>query len=168
MHRMMALRMSQCPQHPDEDVEREISDLQAMLAQPAWSSPKVRKAEPEYVDNVEDILANLQEPLRVVYNVSPGEARANLEAWRDALAKELGVVSKGCRRVTWEELRREGLEGNPNVTYVPSKVVYTIKPPDQGMKTKFKRKARIVACGNYSKDYKAELYASGASGETLR
>ena len=166
--RMMALRMSQCPQHPDEDVEREISELQALLSQPAWSTPRACKAEPEYVDNVEDILANLQEPLRVVYNVSPAEARANLEAWREALAKELGVVSKGFRRVTCEDFRREGLEGNPKVTYVPSKVVYTIKPPDQGMKTNFKRKARIVACGNFSKDEGADLYASGASGETLR
>ena len=166
--RMMALRMSQCPEHPDEDVEREISELQALLSQPAWSTPRACKAEPEYVDNVEDILANLQEPLRVVYNVSPAEARANLEVWREALAKELGVVSKGFRRVTCEDFRREGLEGNPKVTYVPSKVVYTIKPPDQGMKTNFKRKARIVACGNFSKDEGADLYASGASGETLR
>ena len=43
-----------------------------------------------------------------------------------------------------------------------------IKPPDQGMEVKFKRKARIVACGNFSKDETGDLYASGASGETLR
>ena len=53
------------------------------------------------------------------------------------------------------------------MTNVPSKVVYTIKPPDQGTQAMFKRKARIVARGN-CKDEGLQLYASGASGETLR
>ena len=115
-----------------DDVEKEISDLQAMLAQPTWTCPSVCKTEPEYVEGIEGILEKLEHPLRVVYNVDPSEARANLEAWREALTKELGVVSKGFRRLTHDQFRSEGLEGNPNVTYVPSKVVYTIKPPDQG------------------------------------
>ena len=77
-------------------------------------------------------------------------------------------MSKGFNRVTAEDFRRKVHEGNPNITYVPSKIVYTIKPPDQGSSMLFKRKARIVACGNYCKDEGEELYASGASGETLR
>ena len=87
-HRMMALR---------DDVEKEISDLQVMLAQPTWTCPSVCKTEPEYVEGIEGILEQLEHPLRVVYNVDPSEARANLEAWREALTKELGVVSKGLR-----------------------------------------------------------------------
>ena len=98
----------------------------------------------------------------------PSEARANLEVWKEALIKDLGAFSKGFRRLSQHQFRTELLEGNPNVSYVPSNVVYTIKPPDQGMEVKFKRKARIVACGNFSKDDSGDLYANGASGETLR
>ena len=82
--------------------------------------------------------------------------------------KEMEIVSKGFRRISAEDFKHEGYEKNQAVTYVPSKVVYTIKPPDQGTQVLFKRKARIAACGNYSKDEGLELYASGASGETLR
>ena len=56
---------------------------------------------------------------------NPSEARGNLEEWRNALAKELDVVLKGFRRVTAEEFHNEDFERNPNVTYVPSTVVYT-------------------------------------------
>ena len=152
----------------DGDVVEEVESLRKVLKQSSWAPPPIKKAEPEYVNEVEKVLENLTEPLQVVYNVNLSEARGNLETWREALTKELEVVSRGFRRVTAEEFRREGYEGNPNVTYVPSKVVYTIKPPDQASSKFFKRKARIVACGNYCKDEGEELYASGASGETLR
>ena len=118
-HRMMALRMSQCPHHPDDDVEKEIFDLQVMLARPTWTCPSVCKTEPEYVEGIEGILKKLEEPLRVAYDVNPSEARANLEARKEALTKELGVVSKGFRRLSHDQFLIEGLEGNPNVTYVP-------------------------------------------------
>ena len=66
------------------------------------------------------------------------------------------------------EFWKEGFEGNSRITYIPSKVVYTIKPPDQGMDTKLKRKARIVACGKYSKDDGWVYMQKGVSGEILR
>ena len=166
--RMVALEVSQCSEHPDDEVAAEVDSLRKILNQPSWAPPCIKKAEPEYVNDIEKVLEGLIEPLRVVYNVNPAEARGNLESWREPLKKELDVVSKGFKRVTAEEFRRKGYEGNPNITYVPSKIVYTIKPPDQGSSMLFKRKARIVACGNYCKDEGEELYASGASGETLR
>ena len=36
------------------------------------------------------------------------------------MAKEFGVVSKGFRRVSTRDFRKEGFDYNPNVTYVPS------------------------------------------------
>ena len=133
------------------------------------STPSIRKPEqPEYVNDVEGVLEKLTDPLRVVYNVDPSEARSNLVVWKDALVKEMEVVSQGFRRISAEDFREEGYEKSQAVTYVPSKVVCTIKSPDQGTQALFKRKARIVAWGNYSKDEGLELYPSGASGETLR
>ena len=96
--RMMALRIYQCPDHPDDSIKNETSGLQAMLDQPSWSRPMVCRAEPEYLDGVEEILEKLEEPLRA-YNMDPSEARANLETWKEPLAKELGVVSKGLSKI---------------------------------------------------------------------
>ena len=92
--RMVTLQMAQCSHHPDEGLEEDVSSLQALLSQPSWSTPSM-KAESEYVNNVEGILAELTDPLRVVYNVDPSEARSNLGVWKDALVKELDVVSSG-------------------------------------------------------------------------
>ena len=80
--RMVALEVSQCPVHPDEEVVEEVESLRKVLSQSSWAPPRIKKAEPEYVNNVETVLASLTEPLRVVYNVSPSEARSNLETWR--------------------------------------------------------------------------------------
>ena len=61
----------------------------------------------------------------------------------------------------------------------PSKFVFTVKPPDPPAQedllhaaregqANFKRKARLVACGNYAPGTGSEVYASGAAAETLR
>ena len=115
------------PHHPDDDVEKEISDLHSLLG-------PVHRCVKQSQSTLRVSRASLRSWsfCSVVYNVDPSEARANLEAWREALTKELGVVWKGFRRLTHDQFRSEGLEGNPNVTYLPSKVVYMIKPPDQG------------------------------------
>ena len=62
---------------------------------------------------------------------------------------------------------------------VPSKFVFTVKPPDPPTQedllhaaregqANFKRKARLVACGNYAPGTGSEVYASGSAAETSR
>ena len=51
---------------------------------------------------------------------------------------------------------------------IPSKVVWTVKPPEAGSDSFFKRKARIVACGNFEAATDEQVFASGTTVEVLR
>ena len=108
--------------------------------------------------NVEQILKDLKEPLGVVYTVESSKV-----SWREAIVKELkslqdlGVMAAHVYATT------------PNLTIVPGKVVWTVKPPESSAEGRlFKRNARIVACGNFETPSEKELFASGSSVEMLR
>ena len=145
-----------------------------------WSSlglydgPKLAKLEPEYVVGVEEIITKAVEtenPLRHTYNVSPHEAKAAIDRWKPAIAKELGVVERGFKRVSVKDLA--AIKAERVVQELPSKLVYTVKPPAEGTvdenEAKYcKRKARIVCCGNYASKDPGELFAGGAAAESLR
>ncbi|OLP85186.1 Copia protein [Symbiodinium microadriaticum] len=136
--------------------------------------PRMAKLEPEYTPNIEELIKELMDtntPLRHTHNVSPQEARQALDAWKGAISKELGVVEKGFRRSTVEEVKK--LKQTHKVQELPAKLVYTIKPPsneptNQGEAKYCKRKARIVCCGNYASPDQADIFASGAAAESLR
>ncbi|OLP93881.1 Copia protein [Symbiodinium microadriaticum] len=144
-----------------------------------WSSlglydlPRMAKMEPEYVEGIESIIAQAVQtgtPLRHTYNVSPQEAKAVIEQWRPAILKELGVVERGFKRVTSSDVAR--MRGTTTVQELPSKLVYTVKPPSgdeqDDERAYCKRKARIVCCGNFAAEDQSELYAGGAAAESLR
>ena len=93
-------------------------------------TPRVAKLEPEYTPNIEELIRELVDtdtPLRHTHNVSPQEARHALDDWKGAISKELGVVEKGFRRSTVEEVKK--LKQTHKVQELPAKLVYTIKPP---------------------------------------
>ncbi|CAE7400989.1 GIP, partial [Symbiodinium necroappetens] len=48
------------------------------------------------------------------------------------------------------------------------KVVWTVKPPEAGSDSFFKRKAHIVACGNFEAATDEQVFASGTTVEVLR
>ena len=138
-----------------------------------YDSPRVAKMEPEYVEGIETIITKAVEtgtPLRHTYNVSPQEAKAVIEKWRPAILKELGVVERGFKRITTTDIAR--LRGTAAVQELPSKLVYTVKPPSgdehEDERAYCRRKARIVCCGNYAAEDQNELYAGGAAAESLR
>ena len=66
-------------------------------------------------------------------------------------------------------VKRKGTEARallrlPNVEVLPAKGVFTVKPGKP-----YRRKVRVVSCGNFAKDVSEEvLYASGAAAEVLR
>ncbi|CAE7730560.1 GIP [Symbiodinium sp. CCMP2456] len=137
-------------------------------------SPRVAKLEPEYTPNIEEVIKELIDndtPLRHTHNVSPQEVRQVLPKWKASIEKELGVVEKGFRRSTVEEIR--DLKATRKVQELPAKLVYTVKPPanddnSTGEAKYCKRKARIVCCGNYASPDQADIFASGAAAESLR
>ena len=125
------------------------------------------------MEGIEDIIGKAVEsgnPLRHTYNVSPQEAKAVIEEWRPAIVKELGVVERGFKRITTADVAC--LKATTTVQELPSKLVYTVKPPSGddsvGERAYCRRKARIVCCGNYASEDQSELYAGGAAAESLR
>ncbi|CAE7836586.1 GIP, partial [Symbiodinium sp. CCMP2592] len=134
------------------------------------------KSEPVYTTNVELLLDGLQEPLQVVHTVDPRDAEQCIEKWMPSIHKEIGVIEKAVRRLPPAEVRSGGWLKRKEVKVVPSKFVFTVKPPDPAeasLATRkgqayHKRKARLVACGNHAPGTGSEVYASGAAAETLR
>ncbi|CAE7455790.1 GIP [Symbiodinium sp. CCMP2592] len=149
-----------------------------------WSSigtldvPRLAKVEPEYTPGIEEIIKNAvehQSPLRHTYNVSPHEAKEVIEKWRSAIAKEVGVVEKGFKRIRAEEVTE--LKKEFTVQELPSKLVYTVKPPsttpttttDLGDESVYcRRKARVVCCGNFADEEGSDLFAGGIAAESMR
>ena len=136
------------------------------------------KSEPVYTPNVELLLDALQEPLQVVHTVDPRDAEQCIEKWMPAIHKEIGVIEKAARRLPPAEVRSGGWLKRKDVKVVPSKFVFTVKPPDPAEgeaslasrkgQAYHKRKARLVACGNHAPGTGSEVYASGAAAKTLR
>ena len=60
---------------------------------------------------------------------------------------------------------------------LPSKLVYTVKPPSTAFTTTLdpddellygKRKARVVCCGNFADEEGSDLFAGGIAAESMR
>ncbi|CAE7437053.1 GIP, partial [Symbiodinium sp. CCMP2456] len=101
------------------------------------------------------------------------KARLHAEEWRTALSDEIeSLLSKGAiRKVTGKEASE--LQRDPRSTLLHAKGVYTVKPgkhhSDGRPRQPFRRKARLVACGNESAyTDTADLYAAGVAGDILR
>ncbi|CAE7633410.1 RE1 [Symbiodinium sp. CCMP2592] len=149
-----------------------------------WSSmgtlevPRIAKLEPEYTPGIEEIIKGAVEqrcPLRHTYNVSPHEAKAEIEKWRAAIAKEVGVVEKGFKRIRADEVNE--MKKEFTVQELPSKLVYTVKPPNTTPTTTSdsedeslycRRKARVVCCGNFADEEGSDLFAGGIAAESMR
>ncbi|CAE7233290.1 RE1 [Symbiodinium sp. CCMP2592] len=134
--------------------------------------PVLQKAEVGYTEDIETVLKNLSGPLDVVHNVSPDEVMSNFEQWRAAITKEVQGVSVAIERLVPGSPSRKKWLNLPRVQRLPMKFVFTIKPndgakPDQP-ETWFKRKARLVICGNMARFEEASLYAETAPAEAVR
>ncbi|CAE7364775.1 RE1, partial [Symbiodinium sp. KB8] len=125
-------------------------------------------AENLYTHNIEELLEGLPEELRVVHTVHPKEVDQHLPRWIDALKAEMKVLEDigAIKRLVGEEAKE--FLARPGVQIVPGKAVYTVKPPSKEG-TKYRRKARIVGCGNYQpRDAAEENYSGGAAAEAVR
>ena len=121
-----------------------------------------------YTPNVEALLDGLEDELRVVHTVHPKEVDQHLPKWIEALKAEMKVLEDigAIKRLVDQEAK--DFLAQPGVQVVPGKAVYTVKPPSKEG-AKYRRKARIVGCGNFQpKDAAEENYSGGAAAEAVR
>ena len=146
-----------------------ITDPLAVLGNASEiEEPSIRQVDESfYTENVEELLTGLNGPLKVVHNVSPSEVKRHLMKWKEATEIEVAALEgmSAIRRLRGEEARNA--QSQPGVQIIPAKPVFTVKPG--GDKAWFRRKCRVVGCGNYeTKDPSAELYAGGVPADVLR
>ncbi|CAE7730700.1 GIP [Symbiodinium sp. CCMP2592] len=132
------------------------------------ADPQVCKIDESfYTKDVENILDNLTDALKVVHNVSPDGVRKHLQKWIPAARAEVNALEtmKGIKRLQGSDVTKA--MSRPDVQVLPAKTVFTVKP---GADTAwFRRKCRVVGCGNFEeKDPGLELYAGGVPAEALR
>ncbi|OLP77777.1 Copia protein [Symbiodinium microadriaticum] len=137
--------------------------------------PQVAKTEVSYTANVEQILQQLTSPLEVTYTVDPREVLQSLPLWEPAIRKEVGGVEIAIQRLLPDTAERSAWLSKPGIQRLPTKFVFTVKPNDKAIPTDpttwWKRKARLVACGNYAQSdgsNRSNLYAESAPAEAVR
>ena len=146
-----------------------ISEPLAVLGErPDVDNPAVKQVDESfYTENVEELLSGLTGPLKVVHNVSPSEVRQHVMKWKAATEAEVAALEEmsAIRRLKGNEAG--AAENQPGVQIIPAKPVFTVKPGSEV--TWFRRKCRVVGCGNYeTRDPSAELYAGGVPADVLR
>ena len=149
-----------------DDVEDGVAT--ASLCQGGARVPYIHKTEVAYTDAAEELLKGLSSPLSVVHTVSPSEASSHLEHWIPAIAKEAQSLEHAVIKVqeTAAEVQQDIASGVAQV--IPMKLVFSLKPPDSEGQGFYKRKARIVICGNLATHKPDDVYASTAPAEVVR
>ena len=136
----------------------------------------------EEVHGVEGILELQTAPLKVVYTVALEEVKQFIERWVPAIAKEADALIKAGALVPLSREEQRLLEASGKLVILAAKGVFTVKPPDQEMLVDengaalprgspefYKRKARLVICGNFQgKQAKEDSYAGGCQTDSLR
>ncbi|CAE7623069.1 unnamed protein product [Symbiodinium sp. CCMP2592] len=145
----------------------------AALSSSRSVNPSLKKAEVTYTDGIEEILANLSSPVSVVYTVNPKDVLAVFEKWIPSLNKEVNTLDHAVEKVMGDDSQVRDDLNSGRGQLIPMKVVYTIKPPDPPTEEEvpaelFKRKSRIVICGNMATHSPSEVFASTAPAEVVR
>ena len=131
---------------------------------------------------VESLLEVLTGPLKVVYTVALDEVKQFVGRWVEAIEKEADALIKAKALVPLTIEEQRALEETGKLIILPAKGVFTVKPPDQelladeegrplqpGDPAFYKRKARLVICGNFQgKQSQEDSYAGGCQTDTLR
>ena len=168
----------------DERSVKAINDVKVRLAKMATDVT---------TENVEGILKELKEPLTVTHTVALPEVKANLPKWVPSIMKEVTHLEGNGTLVPIPLPEAKRMQDRGEITLVPAKTVHTVKPPDvaaiadqaeqerehvtqkkgeevlegNGDAGLFKRKSRLVICGNYIKG-ETEVFTTAASAESLR
>ena len=146
--------------------------IDPLLEKPLPEAPSAKKVEVGYTRNIEKLLSELASPLEVTHNVHPDEVVANIEAWEPAIRKEVNSVSVAIQKLLVGTEERNRWFARPGAQRLPAKFVFTIKPRDDAVTTDpttwFKRKARLVVCGNMATNECGSVYTEAAPAESVR
>ena len=144
-----------------------LHDQRASVVEPEEAS--VSKAEATTTKDLESVLAGLTEPLCVTHTASQEEVRAHLHEWKSSIQKELDTLKGPGVLISHKGQEARDRLNSPSTTVIPLKGVFTAKPPNGPTDGLFRRKCRLVACGNQATHIDAEsLYAAGAPAEVVR
>ena len=150
------------------DYMNEILCLSHQAREQATMSMMKLMEETEATPEIEEMLQALVMPIDTVHGVELQEVKRHLEKWRESIQKEIEVLetSGTLRRISLSEAKRLAEAGE--IVLVPSKTVHTIKPPSAGSGSQmYKRKTRMVICGNYVSN-EVEVYTAAANAESVR
>ncbi|OLP98838.1 Retrovirus-related Pol polyprotein from transposon TNT 1-94 [Symbiodinium microadriaticum] len=150
------------------DYMNEILCLSHQAREQATMNMMKLMQEAEATPEIEEMLQALVMPIDTVHGVELQEVKRHLEKWRESIQKEIEVLetSGTLRRISLSEAKRLADAGE--IVLVPSKTVHTIKPPSGGSGDKmYKRKTRMVICGNYVSN-EVEVYTAAANAESVR
>ena len=141
------------------------SVVKAVSEERVDTAPQAAKViDASFTSNVEELLAGLKGPLEVVHQVSPAEVRKHADKWKDAALEELNSLEGMQAIIRHKGAAARKIMQDRSIEVLPAKGVFTVKPGKP-----FRRKVRIVSCGNFAKGVSEDvLYASGAAAETLR
>ncbi|CAE7756656.1 RE1 [Symbiodinium sp. CCMP2456] len=129
----------------------------------------VCKTEATTTRDLESVLSSLTEPLSVTHTASQEEVRMNLERWRPAIEKELSSLKGQGVLVSHFGTDAQSRIANPGTSVISLKGVFTAKAPGGPEDGLYKRKCRLVGCGNQATHVDADsLYAAGAPAEVVR
>ena len=98
--------------------------------------------------------------------VAQHEVRRNIQEWIEPIQKELDAlfeVKKALRPIDRQQVQQ--LISEDRAEILPSKMVWTVKPSPTCKAGK--KKARLVACGNFAERSEADLFAGGATAVAL-
>ncbi|CAE7239682.1 unnamed protein product [Symbiodinium sp. CCMP2456] len=145
----------------------------ALVGTDSWDEVVLRKAEVGFTENVEDILNALNSPLNIVHTVNPKEVVQYFDEWIPSLNKEIASLEHAVEKVhsSDQQVCKDLEAGQGQV--IPMKVVFTVKPPDMPADGSvperwYKRKSRIVICGNLASHQPGEVYTNTAPAEVVR
>ena len=142
-----------------EEVHKQLVQFQGLRDGFFLRAARQVDNEGEMID-YEAMLDELEGDLDVVHTVPLDQVKAMLSKWTEAIDKEVKSLfdSGTLTKISQGEART--MERSGDLKNVPSKCVFTLKPPTKpGERGRCRRKCRLVICGNY--------IAKGEAGEQM-
>eukprot|EP00438_Fugacium_kawagutii_P029730 Skav214785 [mRNA] locus=scaffold1820:35141:42466:+ [translate_table: standard] len=174
-------KMKLFPEDPEEKMKEEEEDFrrrsEAMLAEETMrlveDSFDLAQWELGFLARIRKMVTQREEEEELLQTkiVSPKEVSKNWEVWKPAIDAE--VQSMLHEKLAFEvidekeeaRLKKEAESRGRKIQYIPSSLVFTRKPGENGGK----RKARWVVCGNYeAKSPDENNFSSGADAVAYR
>ena len=80
--------------------------------------------------NIEHVLSNLNSPLQIVHAAGPAEVALNPIPWIPSMENEVKAIEHAVLRLRPSDPRQAEYLSDPRLQVLPSKFVFTVKPPD--------------------------------------